>query len=196
MFLAYHFTFSAYGFWLPNDPRGGWSDVVRETHLRKFGRARKVSGRTYVAHDAHDRKLRLQAKSALRYKPVRFNGQQALAIVQGFERALEDYPYVFRSIAVLPDHVHVILDRTNKHHDDIAEHLKGRATKRLVKLGIHPLRMHPLKNGSFPSPWSRGHWTEFIEEESHLRNSINYVNNNPVKHGFKRQNWKIITPLE
>jgi hypothetical protein len=26
--LAYHVVLGAYGFWLPNDPRGSWSDFV------------------------------------------------------------------------------------------------------------------------------------------------------------------------
>ncbi len=28
MIVAYHSIFCAYGFWLPNDPRGSWSDFV------------------------------------------------------------------------------------------------------------------------------------------------------------------------
>src|SRR4051812_39201122 len=28
MIVGYHVIFSAYGFWLPNDPRGSWSDFV------------------------------------------------------------------------------------------------------------------------------------------------------------------------
>ena len=31
--LAYHVVLGAYGFWLPNDPRGSWSDYVRSWEL-------------------------------------------------------------------------------------------------------------------------------------------------------------------
>ena len=31
--LAYHAIFTAYGFWLPNDPRGSWSSYVRSWEL-------------------------------------------------------------------------------------------------------------------------------------------------------------------
>lgn len=34
MVLGFHVIFSAYGFWLPNDPRGSWSDWVRKWELR------------------------------------------------------------------------------------------------------------------------------------------------------------------
>jgi len=41
MVRAYHVIFCAYGFWLPNDPRGSWSDFVRSWELLRFGKATK-----------------------------------------------------------------------------------------------------------------------------------------------------------
>jgi hypothetical protein len=35
--LAYHVVFGAYGFWLPNDPRGSWSDFVASWELFRAG---------------------------------------------------------------------------------------------------------------------------------------------------------------
>ena len=37
MVRAYHAVFTAYGFWLPNDPRGSWSDFVRSWELFRAG---------------------------------------------------------------------------------------------------------------------------------------------------------------
>ena len=39
MVYAYHVIISAYGFWLPNDPRGSWSDMVRKYELLRYGPA-------------------------------------------------------------------------------------------------------------------------------------------------------------
>ena len=39
MVYASHVIFCAYGFWLPNDPRGSWSDFVGSWELLRFGRA-------------------------------------------------------------------------------------------------------------------------------------------------------------
>ncbi|MEX0703139.1 MAG: hypothetical protein WD069_13675 [Planctomycetales bacterium] len=50
MFHAYHVIFGAYGFWLPNDPRGSWSDFVGSWELLQFGRATKVTTRRSLAH--------------------------------------------------------------------------------------------------------------------------------------------------
>jgi len=40
MIRAYHAIFTAYGFWLPNDPRGSWSDFVGSWELFRFGPAK------------------------------------------------------------------------------------------------------------------------------------------------------------
>jgi hypothetical protein len=48
--LASHVIVSAYGFWLPNEERGSWSDFVRKYELwRDFGPATKVDTTRSVA---------------------------------------------------------------------------------------------------------------------------------------------------
>jgi hypothetical protein len=39
MIRGYHVIFGAYGFWLPNDPRGSWSEFVGSWELFRFGAA-------------------------------------------------------------------------------------------------------------------------------------------------------------
>lgn len=85
MVLAYHVILGTYGFWLPNDPRGSWSDWVWSWELFRFGGpATKVDSPHSVAHVPHDRRIRLAAKMILKYPPVRFNGTQARAVGRGF----------------------------------------------------------------------------------------------------------------
>src|SRR5438552_9404237 len=85
MVLGYHIIFSAYGFWLPNDPRGSWSEFVGAWELfLAAGKATKTDERRSVAHQPHDRELRRAGKEALSRPPVKFNGIQARAIGRGF----------------------------------------------------------------------------------------------------------------
>src|SRR5437016_528996 len=85
MVRAYHVIFGAYGFWLPNDPRGSWSDFVRSWELFLVGGpATKVETRRSVAGRRHDREARLRAKDALKYPAVKFGGLQAKSIGTGF----------------------------------------------------------------------------------------------------------------
>src|SRR5436305_1488927 len=58
MIVGYHVIFGAYGFWLPNDPRGSWSTFVGAWDLFRYGPATATDERQSVAHRAHDRARR------------------------------------------------------------------------------------------------------------------------------------------
>lgn len=54
MIVGYHLIFSAYGFWLPNDPRGSWSEFVGAWDLFQAGgkaTKEKVTERRSYARD-------------------------------------------------------------------------------------------------------------------------------------------------
>ncbi|GEM_PF-2205405 len=150
--LGYHFIFSAYGFWLPNDPRGSWSETVREFELHKFGPATKVQTTRSVAARPHDDKLRLAAKKSLRYPPVRLTGQQAVLIAKGYADAQAQHAYVIHALAILHDHVHLVMLNHGNDIDKIAAHLKAKATSRLNAHGAHPLAEHISPQAEFPRP--------------------------------------------
>jgi REP element-mobilizing transposase RayT len=165
MIIGYHFILSAYGFWVPDDPRGSWSEVVREFELRKLGPATKVSTTRSVASRPHDVSLRLAAKEALRYPPVKFAGKQAVLIAKGFGDAIADHGYVVNALAILPDHVHVVMRYHARPVEKIAAHLKAKATARLSVAEMHPLASYTSPAGRTPSPWARNYWCPFIFEE-------------------------------
>ena len=48
MVHGYHVIWGTYGFWLPNDPRGSWSDFVASWELLRFGAATKSQERVAV----------------------------------------------------------------------------------------------------------------------------------------------------
>lgn len=49
MVHAYHVILPMYGFWLPNDPRGSWSDFVASWELARFGETtRHLEQRTFA----------------------------------------------------------------------------------------------------------------------------------------------------
>jgi hypothetical protein len=54
MVKGYHAIWSCYGFWLPNDARGSWSNEVWAKHLRPFGEATKTNSRRSLADAPHD----------------------------------------------------------------------------------------------------------------------------------------------
>jgi REP element-mobilizing transposase RayT len=193
MILAYHSIFSAYGFWLPNDPRGSWSDFVRSWELLRFGDATKVSTRHSVARAEHDVQARLSAKQALKYPPVVFAGRQARAIGRGFAEAVAEARYVLYACSILPEHVHVVIARHGRKVEQIVGHLKARATQRLKTENLHPLEGHRQTDGSPPSPWGRRGWNVFLDDPDEVRRAIRYVQENPLKEGKPRQRWSFVT---
>src|SRR4029079_8455070 len=111
MVLGSHVIFGAYGFWLPNDPRGSWSDFVGAWELFHYGGATKTTENCSVAGRPHDREKRLAAKEALKFPPVNFSGIQARAIGRGFAAYAAKSSLTIHACAILPDHVHLVLAR-------------------------------------------------------------------------------------
>src|SRR5437762_2582553 len=119
MVLASHVVITAYGFWLPNDPRGSWSDFVRNWELLQFGPATKVSTRRSLARAPHDAALRAAAKQALRYPVVRFSGEQAALIGTAFARRAGLSGYVILACSILSRHIHLVIARHHFHVEQV-----------------------------------------------------------------------------
>jgi REP element-mobilizing transposase RayT len=194
MVVAYHLILSAYGFWLPNDPRGSWSDFVYAYELYRFAPATKVNDDRSHAYDAHDRRKRLKAKKYLERKPVIFNGLQARAIARGFAHFVERSGIIVHACAIMPDHVHLVVARHRYAIEYISRLLKGAATNELIAEGIHPFREESYGDRRCPPEWARGEWSVFIDNEDQLRAAIRYVNKNPTRDGLKAQHWNFVTP--
>jgi len=84
MVMGYHVIFGAYGFWLPNDPRGSWSDFVGAWDLFRYGSATKTSATSSLAAQAHNQKRRLDAKRSLKRPAVHFSNEQIESVASGF----------------------------------------------------------------------------------------------------------------
>jgi REP element-mobilizing transposase RayT len=195
MILAYHAIFTAYGFWLPNDPRGSWSDFVRNWELLKFGDAIKTNKRKSLAYSAHNAALRAAAKQALRYPPVIFNGLQARAIARGFIRAVQRTRCKILACSIMPDHVHLVIARHRYRIEQLVGLLKGNATRRLQDEGLHPMSSHVPIGQSLPSPWVRNGWNVFLNTPADITRAIQYVNNNPLKEGLRAQHWSFVESI-
>src|SRR5262249_3835201 len=161
--IGYHVIFGAYGFWLPNDPRGSWSDFVGSYELFRYGPATKTTETRSLAHCQHDVQRRLATKEALQYPPVNFTGIQARAVGRRFASYASKSGLVVRACAILPDHVHLVVDRFRLPVEQVVVQLKGDATEQLLAENLHPLGHIRLANGRPPKCWARGEWSVFLE---------------------------------
>jgi REP element-mobilizing transposase RayT len=193
--LGYHTIFTAYGFWLPNDPRGSWSEFVHSWEIfLAGGPATKVTARRPVAGRRHDVKARLLVKEALTYPPVVFDGHQALSIARGFKRMIDKADHKVYVCSILPEHVHMVLGRYRYHVETMVRLLKAEATTELIHDGRHPLAQYPFADGSLPSPLARKRWKVYLDSEDDIARAIRCVEENPVKDGKRPQQWSFVIP--
>ena len=93
------------------------------------------------------------------------------------------------------DHVHLVIGRPAFSIEQLVIQLKGSATEQLIREGIHPLARYASDDGRVPKCWVRGQWKVFLAPTDVTR-AIQYVKDNPVKAGFRKQEWSFVVPYE
>jgi hypothetical protein len=197
MVYGYHAIFGTYGFWLPNDPRGSWSDYVGLYELyRQFGPATKTTSRQSVAHAAHDHAAREAAKQVLPRPPVVFTGVQARSVAVGFGQSFAKGGVTVWACAVLPDHVHVVFARHAQPSELIVSFMKRAGTLELLHKGLHPFLAERDEDGKVPHCWAEGQWIVYLDSCEGILRAIRYVEDNPIKDGLPPQRWSFVTPFD
>ena len=95
-------------------------------------------------------------------------------------------PFAMPAFVVLPDHLHCIWAlpendadfpaRWNRVKGEFSRHVDGRGY-------ASPSRISKRERGI----WQRRYWEHLIRDERDLRNHIDYIHFNPVKHGLVTQ---------
>ena len=196
MVLGSHVIFSAYGFWLPNDPRGSWSDFVGAWELFRFGRATKTDERHSLAQRPHDQHARLAAKRALKHPPVRLTGLQARAVGRGFAEMADKGDLTVWACSILPEHVHLVIERHGHSVEQIVNFLKGAATRQMLREDLHPLAQFAGPGRRPPKAWARGLWKVFLDRTANVPRAIRYVEGNPAREGLPPQKWSFVRPYQ
>jgi len=192
MVLGYHLIICTYGFWLPNDPRGSYSDYVGSKALLLYGTATKVNTRRSVASRPHDRITRKLVKEALKYPPVELAGIQAREVGRAFAEYVAKSCLRIWACCILPHHAHLVVARCRLEIEEVADQLKSAATRRLLGCGMHPLAKYPGTRDRVPCMWSRKEWKVFLNTDDDIRRCIRYVEDNPARERKRRQTWSFV----
>ena len=196
MVHGYHVILPNYGFWLPNDPRGSWSEFVRRWELARFGATTKsLERRDVEALSPVEIANRDAMRRSLRYPPVFLNGEQAATVGDGFRKQAAKSKYTLWACAILPEHTHLVLARHTYKIEQVATLLKGAATSELMNRRIHPLAKFARPGQRPPRMWAEHEWKVFLDSEEAIENAIHYVEENPVKEGKPKQNWSFVRPF-
>ncbi len=119
--IAYHLVWTAYGWWLPNDPRGSGSPTIRSPALANLGDLHHGRKRSQPAGRVV-REFYRQAADLLKYPLLTFDDRARAAIGEAFAQAMAVHRYTCYACAIMPDHVHVLIRR----HRDKAEQMIAR----------------------------------------------------------------------
>lgn len=178
MIIAYHAIFTTYGTWLPNDPRGSYSKVIYNEELRALGQVKY--GRQDPQPDRGSlRRFWTAAAPQLSRPPYFINSATRPVIARGFAQVKRRLDLTVRACSIMNDHVHMIVARSRYRIEYLVNQFKGAATKQLK-----------VKR----TPWARGRWKVYINDQETLIAAIEYVEANPVCAGLSPQHWDFVAP--
>jgi len=179
MIIAYHAIFTTYGTWLPNDPRGSYSKQIYNAELAALGAIRYERQHPQPKRQTL-RRFRTAAVPRLSRRPYYINRDARPVVAGGFSEVRERRQLNVAACAIMNDHVHLLVLRSKYRIEYLVNQFKGAATKKL---------------GLAKTPWTRGRWKVFIDDEEALRAAAKYVDANPPAAGLEPQHWDFVTPL-
>lgn len=194
MIHGYHVIIGAYGFWLPNDPRGSWSDFVGSWELARFGKSNPSIDRRDI-DSTNWEAWRSAATKSLKFPPVQLTGKQAQAVATGFGNCVRKSGLTIWACSILPEHIHLVIARHTYRVEQICNLLKGEATKNLQKVSLHPRANLAEVDGKLAPMWAVHQWKVYLDSEEAIECAIRYVEDNPVKEGKPRQSWSFVSPF-
>jgi REP element-mobilizing transposase RayT len=182
--IAYHLIWTAYGWWLPNDPRGSGSHTIRNDILTELGELH-FGRKTVQPMGKTIRECYEKAADLLKHPLLRFDDLDQQLIAQAFAEIIDRQRYTCYACAIMPDHVHLVIRKHKDSAECMADKLKEESRNRLIKAD----RRAPTH-----AVWIVGHgWKVFLDHPDEVRHTIRYVEHNPLKIGLPSQSWAFIT---
>jgi REP element-mobilizing transposase RayT len=181
--IAYHLIWTAYGWWLPNDPRGSGSTELRNNVIAELGALH--FGRKRVQPAGREVKRFYEQAAVILHHPLLTLDQAAREEVgRAFERVIEAARYTCYACAIMPDHVHILI-RKHKHlAEEMMDALKLASREAVCAAGLR-MPAHPT--------WSAGAgWKVFLEEPDEVCRTVHYIRKNPLPLGLPEQCWPFI----
>jgi REP element-mobilizing transposase RayT len=181
-----HLIWTGYGHWLPNDPRGSGSTVVRSEPLDDLGPVH--IGRKSVQPARGDvRAFYQQAERRLLHPVVWFKEEHRQTIGRAIAAVVAEAGYTIWALAVLRNHVHAVV-RTHHNRSEVMLGKFATATREALWAAGLVKPLHPV--------WSARMYKVFLKSDDAVRRTIRYVENNPLKEGLPPQRWDWVTRFD
>ncbi len=186
MIIATHIILTAYGHWLPNDPRGSLSTELRALDLASLGNVhfgRRASQPTREQLRAFYR----IAERQLAHDILWFDTPYRTAISDAIGSVVRHEKLTCYACAILRNHVHVLVRRHRLKPDQIEHRLKT-TSREAARLIPRTPDVHPV--------WSKDSCTIFKDSVQAMRACVTYIEGNPAKHRLPAQRWPFVTPYD
>jgi REP element-mobilizing transposase RayT len=180
--IAHHLIWTAYGSWLPNDPRGSTSEYIASDIIAELGQLhrgrRKVQPTSSMIREFHNR-----AKCVLKFPLLKFSADEFNLVAEGLQDGITEHKYTCYACAVMPDHVHILIRKHKHQAEEMIENLQHSSRLRLSTSGI--------RSGDHPV-WTQGGGKVFLDHPDAIRDTIQYIEDNPLKWRLPRQYWPFV----
>ena len=186
MVIGYHLIFTAYGWWLPNDPRGSTSQLIRHDVIAQLGELHHGRKRIQPS-SAEIRAFYERAKDSLKHELRTFDEHHRALIACGFARAIRLQRYTCYACAVMPDHVHVLIRKHRDKAEEMIEHLQENSRAELLTCSDYP-KGHPV--------WGGPGWKVYLETADDMERTVRYIERNPLPYGLPLQQHSFVTAYD
>lgn len=179
--------------------------MLHQNQIKEFKPQKEYFHITASLHDSRTSKRMIEFSA----RQKRFGGQKPKALIFPLKRSEEEliattvedlvneFDLSIPAFNLCWDHMHLVLYCCADEVPVIMHKIKGRTARECNKLrastgnfppkGINPLGRTVLKDKSTPF-WSQKYYCKPITSELQLKNTINYIVNNKVKHGLPENN--------
>lgn len=184
MVIGYHLIWTAYGWWLPNDPRGSSSYEIRVERIADLGELH-YGRKTSQPLPADLRRFYDAARAKLRHELLTFTDAQIQTLAASFGEVIARQGYTCYACAVMPDHVHALIRRHRDKAEAMIANLQEGSRAALVATGARPVE-HPV--------WGGPGWKVFLNTSADMERVVRYIQSNPTKSGRPAQTWGFVKP--
>lgn len=184
MIAGFHLIWTAYGWWLPNDPRGSSSHEIRVERIADLGERHEgrkhIQPLSQVIYAFYE-----QARQVLKHPLLLFHEEDRNLIADSFGCLLAAERYTCYACAIMPDHVHVLI-RKHKHRAEAMMANLQSASRAVLVTANRRDANHPV--------WGGPGWKVFLFTQEDMWRIVRYIEDNPRKAGLPDQHWDFVTP--
>lgn len=186
MVVGHHLVWTAYGWWLPNDPRGSSSHEIRVPELEALGELHH--GRKKIQPAGADRCAFYQAADPVLRHDRPLLDDDAIALVgQSIAQTMARRRYTCFACAVMPDHVRVLIRKHRDCAETMIEHFQADRKQALLGAGKRPAT-HPV--------WGGPGWKVYEDTREAMERTIRSIADNPLKIGRPPQLCPFVQPYD